>query len=160
MADDYSADQRQKAILLSALRAFQKASKEATQQDSNKRRSMILVTGANGQLGTAVVQNLLKKTSADQIVALVRDEKKALALKEHGVDVRVGNYDDTASLDMAMRGVERVLLIAGTDEDKRVQQHQNVVDAAQKAGSHCIVYTSRMLKDRNTLVNQLMLGHF
>ncbi|MEH2376944.1 SDR family oxidoreductase [Nostoc sp.] len=121
---------------------------------------MILVTGATGQLGTAVVQNLLEKTSANQIAALVRDESKAFALKEKGVDIRVGNYDDTASLDKAMQGIERVLLIAGTDEDNRLRQHQNVVDAAKKAGVQCVAYTSRTLKNRNTLANKLMEGHF
>ena len=54
---------------------------------------MILVTGATGQLGTAVIQNLLKKTSASQIVAFVRDESKASDLKERGVAIRVGSYD-------------------------------------------------------------------
>ena len=121
---------------------------------------MILVTGATGQLGTAVVQNLLQKTSANQIAALVRDESKASASKERGVDIRVGNYDDTASLDKAMQGIEKVLLIAGTDEDNRLRQHQNVVDAAKKAGVQCVAYTSRALKDRNTLANLLMEGHF
>lgn len=121
---------------------------------------MILVTGATGQLGTAVIKNLLKKTSASQIAALVRDESKASALKEKGVDIRVGSYDDPASLDKAMQGIEKVLLIAGTDEDNRLRQHQNVVDAAKKAGVQCIAYTSRALKDRNTLVNKLMEGHF
>ena len=81
---------------------------------------MILITGATGKLGMAVVQNLLKKTSATQTAALVRDESKASALKEKGADIRVGNYDDTASLDQAMQGIERVLLIAGTDEDNRL----------------------------------------
>lgn len=121
---------------------------------------MILVTGANGQLGTAVIQNLLKKTSANQIASLVRDESKASALKEKRVDIRVGNYDDTASLDQAMQGIETVLLIAGTDEEKRLWQHQNVVDAAKKAGVQCVAYTSRTLKERNTLANKLMEGHF
>ncbi len=121
---------------------------------------MILVTGATGQLGTAVVKNLLEKTSANRIAAFVRDESKASALKEKGVDIRVGSYDDTASLDKAMHGIEKVLLIAGTDEDNRLQQHQNVVDAAKKAGVQCIAYTSRTLKDRNTIANKLMVGHF
>ena len=121
---------------------------------------MILVTGATGQLGTAVVKNLLKNTSANQIAALVRDESKASALKEKGVDIWVGSYDDTASLDQAMHGIEKVLLIAGTNEDNRLQQHQNVVDAAKKAEVQCIAYTSRTLKDRNTLANKLMDGHF
>lgn len=121
---------------------------------------MILITGATGQLGTAVIQTLLEKTSANQIAALVRDESKASALKEKGVDIRVGNYDDTASLDQAMQGIEKVLLIAGTDEGKRLQQHQNVVDAAKRAGVSCIAYTSRNLRDVNTLTNKLMVGHF
>jgi NAD(P)H dehydrogenase (quinone) len=59
-----------------------------------------------------------------------------------------------------MQGIEKVLLIAGTDEDNRLRQHQNVVDAAKKAGVQCIAYTSRALKDRNTLANKLMEGHF
>jgi NAD(P)H dehydrogenase (quinone) len=121
---------------------------------------MILVTGATGQLGTAVVNHLLEKTSANQVAALVRDEIRASALKEQGVDIRVGSYDDPASLDKAMQGVEKVLLIAGTDEEKRLQQHQNVIDAAKKAGVQCIAYTSRALKDRTTLANKLMEGHF
>jgi NAD(P)H dehydrogenase (quinone) len=121
---------------------------------------MILVTGATGQLGTAVVTNLLEKTSANQIAALVRDESKASTLKEQGVDIRVGNYDDPAKLDNAMQGIEKVLLIAGTDEDNRLRQHKNVVDAAKKTGVQCIAYTSRALKDRNTLANKLMEGHF
>jgi NAD(P)H dehydrogenase (quinone) len=123
---------------------------------------MILVTGATGHLGTAVIKNLLEKTSADRIAALVRDESRASALKEKGVDIRVGNYDDPASLDNAMQGIEKVLLIAGTDEneDNRLRQHQNVVDAAKKAGVNYIAYTSRNLKDPNTLANKLMVGHF
>ena len=119
---------------------------------------MILVTGATGQLGTIVIQNLLKKTSADQIAGLVRDESKAAALKEQGVDIRTGNYDDPASLDKAIQ--DKVLLIAGTDEDNRVQQHQNVISAAKKTGVGCLAYTSRTLKDRTTVANKLMEGHF
>ncbi|WP_009629859.1 SDR family oxidoreductase [Synechocystis sp. PCC 7509] len=121
---------------------------------------MILVTGATGQLGTAVVQNLLENTSANQIAAFVRDESKASVWKEKGVDIRVGNYDDTNSLDKAMQGIEKVLLIAGTDEEKCLQQHKNVVDAAKKARVKYITYTSRNLKDPNTLANKLMVRHF
>jgi NAD(P)H dehydrogenase (quinone) len=121
---------------------------------------MILITGATGQLGTAVINHLLEKTSANQITALVRDESKASVLKEKGVDIRIGNYDDPASLDNAIQGIDKVLLIAGTDEENRLRQHQNVVDAAKKAGVQCITYTSRNLKDPNTLANKLMNGHF
>ncbi len=121
---------------------------------------MILVTGATGKLGKAVIHQLLRKTSADNIAALVRDQTKAADLKELGVNIRVGHYDDPALLENAMKGVERVLLIAGTNEDSRVQQHQNVVDAAKKLGVQGIAYTSRTLKDTNNMANKLMLGHF
>ena len=47
---------------------------------------MILVTGATGQLGGIVVENLLKTTPASNIAVLVRDENKAADLKAKGVD--------------------------------------------------------------------------
>jgi NAD(P)H dehydrogenase (quinone) len=121
---------------------------------------MILITGATGQLGGAVIQQLLEKMPANQLVVFVRDAEKAAHLREKGVNLRVGTYDDIESIDRAMPGVDTVLLIAGTDEEKRVQQHQHVVDAAKRAGVRRIAYTSRALKDRTTLVNQLMDGHF
>jgi NAD(P)H dehydrogenase (quinone) len=121
---------------------------------------MILVTGATGHLGSAVIQQLLQKLPASQIAAFVRDKNKAVNLMEQGVTIHVGTYDDTDSLDSAMPGVETVLLIAGTDEENRVRQHQHVVDAAKKAQVQRIAYTSRALKDRATLVNRLMEGHF
>ena len=121
---------------------------------------MILITGATGHLGSATITSLLKKLPPAQIAALVRDESKAAGLAALGVSIRVGSYDDPASLDQAMWGIEKVLLIAGTDEAKRLQQHQNVVNAAKKAGVSFIAYTSRALKDRATLVNRLMEGHF
>ena len=121
---------------------------------------MILVTGATGQLGKIVIENLMKKTAANQIAALVRDPNKAAELKDKGVDIRVGDYSDVASLDQAMRGIEKVLLISGTDEVNRVQQHQNVVDAAKRAGVKFIAYTGRFMKDPDTSGNHLMDGHF
>lgn len=121
---------------------------------------MILVTGATGQLGTVVIQQLLQKVSASQIAAFVRDKTKAANLIQQGVTIHVGTYDNTESLDSAMQGIETVLLIAGTDEENRVRQHQRVVDAAKKARIQRIAYTSRALKEPATLVNELMQGHF
>ena len=120
---------------------------------------MILITGATGQLGTAVIHQLLQKIPASQIAAFVRNETKATNLIQQGVTLRVGTYDDINALDRAMQGIETVLLIAGTDEENRVHQHQHVVDAARKARIQRIAYTSRALKDPATLVNPLMNGH-
>ncbi|MFD2571563.1 SDR family oxidoreductase [Spirosoma soli] len=121
---------------------------------------MILVTGATGQLGKAIIEQLLKKTAIDQIAALVRDSSKAAYLMEKGVNVRIGHYDDPDALDKAMQGIEKVLLVSGGDADNGLQQHQNVVDAAKKAEVQCIAYTSRFMKDPNSLANSLMTRHF
>lgn len=121
---------------------------------------MILITGATGNLGSKVIDILLETIPARQIAALVRDENKARLLKEKGVTIRIGDYDNKAALDEAMRGVEKVLLISGGRAENGLQQHQNVVDAAKKAGVKCVAYTGRCLRDKNTLANELMKRHF
>lgn len=117
---------------------------------------MLLVTGATGQLGTAVVARLLQRTSADQIAVLVRDRSKAADLAARGVTVHVGDYDDTAALGRAVGGVDRVLLIAGTDPERRVRQHQNVINASVRAGVELFGFASRSLRDVSASVNTLM----
>lgn len=120
----------------------------------------ILVTGASGILGAAVIETLLKKISAQQINVLSRKEEKLAAMQTKGFNTHRGDYDDIKALEKAMIGVDTVLLISAGDEGDRMQQHRNVVDAAKKAGVSCIAYTSRSLRDRTTLVNQLMFDHF
>jgi uncharacterized protein YbjT (DUF2867 family) len=67
---------------------------------------MILVTGATGRLGGAVVGQLLERIDAADIAILARDPAKAGDLAGRGVSVRTGDYDDTASLARAMDGVD------------------------------------------------------
>jgi NAD(P)H dehydrogenase (quinone) len=110
---------------------------------------MILVTGATGHLGSAVVSHLLKNTAATNIVAFARDENKAKDLKGKGIEVRIGTYDDISSLNLAMKSIEKLLLISGNGPT-RLQQHKNVVDAAKKAGVKHLVFTSIALKDMKT----------
>jgi NAD(P)H dehydrogenase (quinone) len=121
---------------------------------------MILVTGASGQLGRAVLQTLVEQRGPHNLAALVRDATKAADLQAQGISIRVGNYADPASLARAMQGVTKVLLISGGGEDDALQQHYNVVDAARQAGVQCLAYTGRALKDPNTLTNELMKRHF
>src|SRR5450432_4133795 len=110
---------------------------------------MFLVTGATGHLGSAVVSQLLKMTKASEISVLARNENKASELKTKGIEVRIGSYDDTASLDKAMQGISKLLLISGNGPN-RLQQHKNVVIAAKKAGIAQIVYTSISIKNMKT----------
>jgi NAD(P)H dehydrogenase (quinone) len=110
---------------------------------------MILVTGATGHLGSAAVLHLLKNTAANNVVAFARDENKANHLREKEIEVRIGTYDDISSLNLAMKGIEKLLLISGNGPT-RLQQHKNVVDAAKKAGVKHLVFTSIALKDMKT----------
>jgi len=121
---------------------------------------MILVTGATGRLGSAAVRRLRERTDGADVAALVRDETKAADLAARGVSVRVGDYDDSAALDRAMAGVDRVLLIAGNAPQRRVRQHQNVIDAARRAGVGLIGFASRSLRDIQASANTLMGDYF
>lgn len=104
---------------------------------------MILITGATGQLGGLVLENLIKKgISASSIAVLVRDAEKATALKEKGFELRVGSYDDSSSLVSAFNGIDKMLFISGSDVQLRSQQHENVVKAAEESGVKHVLYTS------------------
>jgi uncharacterized protein YbjT (DUF2867 family) len=105
---------------------------------------MIVVTGATGHLGSAVLENLLKRTPASQLIASVRKPSEAGAIAARGIEVREGDYDKPESLEQSFKGAERLLLISssGIEYEKRLEQHRRVVDAAGKAGIRHIYYTS------------------
>jgi NAD(P)H dehydrogenase (quinone) len=118
----------------------------------------ILITGATGKLGSRVIAHLLKKGSPDQIVALVKDPDKSADLISKGVEVRYGNYADKTSLDAAMKGIRKVLLISGNDLLNRFTQHGNVIDAAKANGVEYIAYTSISVKNMHTCYMSALTG--
>ena len=106
---------------------------------------MIVVTGATGRLGGAVVERLLRRVPADSIGVSVRDPAKVAGLAERGVRVRRGDFDDAASLVHAFDGAERVLLVsAAASGEAALRQHRTAIDAARAAGVRRVVYTSHM----------------
>lgn len=102
---------------------------------------MIAVTGVTGNLGRVVLDDLLTRVPATELVAVARDPEKAAGL---GVDVRRGDYDDPASLRAAFEGVDVLLLVSSPDVTPgvRPRQHGNAIDAAKAAGVGRIAYTS------------------
>lgn len=103
----------------------------------------IVVTGATGQLGRHVVNQLLEKVPAEQITAVVRDEAKAADFAAKGVKIAVADYNAPETFDGLFAAGDKVLLISGNEFDKgRPAQHQVVIDAAKAAGVALLAYTS------------------
>ncbi|MFJ7194378.1 MULTISPECIES: SDR family oxidoreductase [unclassified Streptomyces] len=125
----------------------------------------IVVTGATGALGRLVVEQLLATVPASEVVAVVRDEKKAAALAARGIELRVADYDRPESLKDVFRAGDRVLLISGSEVGRRVPQHTAVIDAAKAAGVAQLAYTGILggpdadfrLADEHKATEQLIL---
>jgi NAD(P)H dehydrogenase (quinone) len=112
---------------------------------------MIAITGATGQLGRLVIQNLLNTVPASQIVAAVRSPEKAADLAALGVQVRQADYAQPATLEAAFQGVDKLLLISSSEVGQRAPQHAAVIAAAQKAGVKLLAYTSILRADSSPL---------
>ncbi|GHA62428.1 SDR family oxidoreductase [Pontibacter akesuensis] len=106
------------------------------------------ITGATGHLGRLVVNKSKQKVSTDNLIALVRSPEKAADL---GVEAREADYDKPETLNRALAGIDTLLLISGSEVGQRARQHQNVLEAAKKAGVKRIVYTSLLHADTSTL---------
>lgn len=112
---------------------------------------MIAITGATGQLGQLVIEQLLKTVAADKIVAIVRNPAKAAALSQQGIVVRQADYTDQAAFTQALNGVDKLLLISSSEVGQRAVQHQNVINAAKAADVKFIAYTSLLHADTSPL---------
>ena len=112
---------------------------------------MIVVTGASGQLGRLVIEALLKKVPAAEIVAAVRNPGKVADLATRGVQVRLADYDQPASLAAAFAGADKLLLISANELGRRVPQHRAVIDSAKAAGVGLLAYTSILHADTSPL---------
>ncbi|EPM69686.1 hypothetical protein A584_13560 [Pseudomonas syringae pv. theae ICMP 3923] len=103
---------------------------------------MIVVTGATGQLGRLVIEQLLARVPAEHIVAAVRSPEKAADLSAKGVQVRHADYSQPSTLDSAFAGADKVLLISSSEIGQRLSQHKAVIDAAKRTGVKLLAYTS------------------
>jgi uncharacterized protein YbjT (DUF2867 family) len=115
----------------------------------------ILVIGITGQQGGAMARQLLAKSAEGwRVRGLVRDLDKpaAKAFQTQGVELVVGDLDDRASLDRAVRGaygVYSVQTVVGLPEVE-IRQGNDLADAAKAAGVQHFVYASVGGADRNT----------
>ncbi|MHB1162060.1 MAG: SDR family oxidoreductase [Chloroflexota bacterium] len=103
---------------------------------------MIVVTGANGQLGRQVVSLLREQMPVSGIAVSVREPDKAADLAAAGIDVRKADFRDRASMERAFAGADKVLVISTRSGSDVLSEHRNAVDGAVAAGVRHVVYTS------------------
>jgi NAD(P)H dehydrogenase (quinone) len=109
---------------------------------------MNAITGATGQLGRFVVAALKRRVSPDLLVGLVRSPEKAADV---GIAARAADYTRPETLEVALKGVDKLLLISSSEIGMRTAQHRNVIEAAQRAGVKLIAYTSVLHADSSPL---------
>jgi NAD(P)H dehydrogenase (quinone) len=113
---------------------------------------MIAITGATGNLGNLVIEHLLNKgVDPKSIIAVVRNKNKAEKLTQLGLVVREGDYNNKESLQTALSGVEKLLLISSSEVGQRISQHQNVLEAAKESKVPFIAYTSILKADTSKM---------
>jgi NAD(P)H dehydrogenase (quinone) len=113
----------------------------------------VVITGATGQLGGLVIDDLLDGgADAAGITAAGRSSERLAELATKGVTTAQIDYEDPASLRVALRGAETLLLISGNEVGSRVGQHGNAVQTAAQAGVGHIVYTSVLRATATALV--------
>ncbi|MFF0344056.1 SDR family oxidoreductase [Kribbella sp. NPDC004875] len=109
---------------------------------------MIVVTGATGRFGRAVVEGLASRVPAEQLGVSVRDPERAADLDARGLRVRRGDFDDPDSLANAFEGARQVLIVSGPADPA---PHQVAIDAAKTAGAERILYTSHQAANLDSL---------
>jgi NAD(P)H dehydrogenase (quinone) len=109
----------------------------------------IAIIGASGHYGRLATDKLIANGSAEDLILITRTPQKLNDRTKAGCTVRFGDFDHPQSLQDALRGAERLMLISGTRVGARVRQHKAAIDAALAAHVRHVVYTSFVNVDVN-----------
>src|SRR4051812_11832151 len=108
----------------------------------------ILITGATGKVGSRLARQLALR--GDQVRALVRDPSRAVDLRNHGIELAVGDLQDADSLTAAAIDIEAVVHCAAffrgaSDEQAHAVNEigtQRLANAARAASVSRFLFTS------------------
>jgi uncharacterized protein YbjT (DUF2867 family) len=102
--------------------------------------AMILITGASGNAGGAVLREVLKTGSAAW--AMYRSKEEA-AKAPQGATAVIADFADKSSLSRVLEGVDTVYLVCSPVREL-VQLESNVIDACREAGVKHMVLNSAL----------------
>jgi len=107
----------------------------------------ILVTGATGRQGSAVVRHVLQRGFAVRAITRNTDKPAAQTLKSMGVDLFKGDMEDRASLGQAVTGVQGVFCVQnywekGVGYAGEIRQARNLIQVANDAHINHLVLSS------------------
>lgn len=105
--------------------------------------SLILVTGATGKTGGAVVAQLLELGHPVRATVRTRDER-ADRLESLGADIVVADFHDLHSMRSAMEGVGRVYFVYPPQGDRLIEATTIAATAAQESGVTALVNMSQI----------------
>ena len=129
------------------------------------RAPRIIVSGASGQIGGLVVEELLARgVQPADLILVSRTPERLERYAELGASTRFGDFLQPESLETAYEGGDRMLLISLNSSNpdprvpaQRVELQQTAIDAAVEAGVEHIVYTS--IVDADNSVSPIAVWH-
>lgn len=99
----------------------------------------ILITGATGQIGSFLVEQLIAQDKEPQL--LTRSHFKARDFRERGIRTFVGDFDAPETLYPPLGGVDKLFLLSEADP-RQVELQGNMIEAARRMGVRHIVKLS------------------
>ena len=113
----------------------------------------ILITGATGQQGGAVLRELLRGGHMVRAMTRKPEGDPAKSSAARGVEIVKADLDDAASLSRALRGVWGLFAVENTWEagvEREEEQGKRLIDVARESGVQHFVYTSVGSAHRHT----------
>lgn len=97
-------------------------------------QTRILLVGATGMLGSAILDSLLAKSLSVRVLLRPGKPEAEAQYRQRGIEVVHGNVLDPQSLAPVMQGIDVVVSALNNDPNMFVAGHRNLITAAEAAG--------------------------
>lgn len=144
-------------VSIGLMAIFSKPPESTVAEEPMKQPLKILVAGATGRQGGAVVDELLARGHVVRGMTRKPDGRKAQALAARGIEVVQGDYGDPESLAAALQGVDGVFFYTAFSPQE-LEQGTNVIEAAKAAGVKHLVYSLGAAADPERGMDGAMAG--